>query len=538
MVKTVKNIALFLCIILVAACASLQTPQGGPRDLTAPKVLEENPKNLSTNFTGKTIEITFDEYFKLNSEFTEVSISPAQEIPPVLKIKQKTLIINFKDSLEANTTYTINFGKAIQDVNESNVLKNYSYVFATGDQLDSLQISGKVISSTDNKEVKDITVFIIPVSRDSIFGKKKPSIYTATDSAGNFSLKNLKEDNYRIYALKENGADRIYNSPNEEIAFLKDSINLNKDTAGILLKLFKEVPERFRTTEQKLENDGKIKLIFNRPIVKPNISFLENDKIQNPVIEFNPKGDSLSVWLSEIAFDSLKLVINEDKTPLDTITFRRGKKDEYKRNILFSNNLSAGKISPKQPLILTFNLPIANIDESKIGLYVDSVKLEGLTVKKLPLSERNYEVQYKWQTKKPYTLVFEEDAVTDIYGTTNQALKLSFALDEVENYGNLSLKVNKTDSTKNYILQLTNDKGDIYRQTAITEPSTTINYNYIPSNKYWVKIIEDSNNNGEFDTGNLRLKRQPEKVYIFDKEIVTRANWDREEVIAIPKEFK
>lgn len=537
MYKNTVKILLFFVAALVTACASLQMPEGGPRDKTAPKVLSENPKNLSRNFKDKKIEITFDEYFKLANEFTEISISPAQEVPPLFKIKQKTLTINFKDSLEKNTTYTVNFGKAIQDVNEANILKNYSYVFATGDHLDSLQISGKVISSNDNKPVKEITVFILPISRDSIFGKKKPSIYTATDSSGNFSLKNLRQDKYRIYALQETGADRIYNSPNEQIAFLKDSINLTKDTGGIILKLFKEVPERFRTTEQKFEADGKIKLIFNRPITKPNITFLENADIKNPIIEFNAKGDSLALWLREIKFDSLKVVINEHKTPLDTITFRRSQKDDYKRTILFTNNLSAGKIAPLQPLILSFNEPIDKIDESRIALFVDSTKLEGLVIKPLINMTRDFEVQYKWQTKKPYTLRFEGGAVTDIYGTRNKELKLPFVLDEVENYGNLSLKVTKTDSLKNYIVQLVTDNGSIYKQNRVTK-NTTLHYNYIPSNKYIVKVIEDSNNNGEFDTGNLRLKTQPEKSYIFEKEIVTRANWDREEVIVIPDKFK
>lgn len=536
MYKKAQNIALLFCTMLCMACASLQTPEGGPRDQTAPKVLVETPKNLTRNFKGDKIEITFDEYFKLSNEFTEVSISPAQEITPLLKIKQKTLTINFKDSLEANTTYTVNFGKAIQDVNESNVLKNYSYVFATGDKLDSLQISGKVISVNDNKEVKEVTVFILPITRDSIFGKKKPSIYTTTDSAGNFSLKNLREDKYRIYALKETAADRIYNAPNEEIAFLKDSIHLTKDTSGIVLKLFKEIPERFRTNDRKLEPDGKISMVFNRPINKPIISFLDNNSIKDPITEFSPKGDSLSVWLREIAFDSLKVVINDDKTVLDTVTFRRSQKDEYKRTILFNNNLSAGKIAPKQTLNLIFNLPIDKIDQSRVGLYVDSTKLQGLTIKRLPPSERKFEIDYKWQTKKPYTLILEDDAVSDIYGTSNKQLKLQFTLDEVENYGNLSLKVSKTDSLKNYIVQLITTTGGIYRQNRIIK-NTTLQYNYIPTGKYLIKIIEDINNNGEYDSGNVRLKRQPEKIYIFDKEIVTRANWDREEAIVIPAEF-
>lgn len=524
-------------LLLVVACASLQTPDGGPRDQTPPKVLSENPENLSRNFKGKKIEITFDEYFKLSNEFSEVTISPTQEIPPVLKIKQKTLIINFKDSLEANTTYTINFGKAIQDVNESNVLKNYAFVFATGEHLDSLQISGKVVSEVDNNFVKEVMVFILPVSRDSIFGKKKPSIYTTTDTAGRFQLKNLREDDYRIYALKETGADRIYNSPNEEIAFLKDSIHLTKDTGDLVLKLFKEVPENFRTTDRNLAADGKISLIFNQPITKPNVTFLDNPGIKNPIIEFTPKGDTLSLWLREITFDSLKVVVNSDKTPLDTINFRRSQKDEYKRTLLFNNNLSGGKIAPQRPLTLLFNQPIANIDQNSVNLYADSTKLEGLVIKKLPPSERKYEVTYPWQTKKRYQLVFSEGAATDIYGTANKELKLTFELDEVENYGNLNLIVTKTDSLKNYIVQLLTEKGAVYRQNQVTSKLTNLQYNYMPTNTYTVKVIEDENNNGEYDTGNLKLKRQPERVYIFEKPIVIRANWEREERLLIPKEF-
>ena len=173
-----KHIIYFasLVICVISACASLQQPNGGPKDTEAPKIVEEVPKNLTRYFKGNKIEITFDEYFKLTNEFTEISISPAQENPPTFKTKQKSLEIAFKDSLEENTTYTVNFGKAIQDVNESNILKNYSYVFATGANIDSLQIKGQVINSLDNKPVLDATVFIFPLKRDTLFGKKKPSL--------------------------------------------------------------------------------------------------------------------------------------------------------------------------------------------------------------------------------------------------------------------------------------------------------------------------------------------------------------------------
>lgn len=527
---------MILGIIVLSACASLQQPDGGPKDTEAPKVLEELPKNLTRNFKGNKIEITFDEYFKLNSEFTEISISPAQETPPTFKTKQKTLELTFKDSLEENTTYTVNFGKAIQDVNESNVLKNYSFVFATGPTLDSLQISGKVINSIDNKPMLDATVFIFPLKRDTLFGKKKPSLYTTTDSSGNFSIKNLREDDYTIYALKETGVDRIYNSPNEEIAFLKDPIKLNKDTADVLLKLFKEVPTQFRIVDRKIENDGKISIIANKPLKNPSISFINTDARKDAVIDFSSKGDTTSIWLKELAFDSLLVSINEDNKPLDTLNFKRGKKDTYTKNILFANNLSGGKIKPATPLILTFNQPIGSIDLSKVTLLEDSIAKKVISINKLPNSSRRYQVNYSWVVKKRYSLGFADGAIKDFTNFPNKALKLDFELDEIENYGNLSLKVEKTDSTKNYIVQLLTDKNILYKETVIKE-NTSITYPNIPTGKFLVKVIEDTNNNGVFDTGNVKLKLQPEKSWFFDKEIITRANWDRDEVLKIPKEF-
>lgn len=528
---------LFLAILLYSACASLQTPQGGPRDKEAPKILIEIPKNLTRSFKGNKISITFDEFFKLSNEYTEISISPSSEIPPTFITKQKTLQITFKDSLEKNTTYTINFGKAIQDINESNVLKNYSYVFSTGPTLDSLQIKGTVINSFDNKPVIDATVFIFRFDRDSLFGKKKPSLFTNTDSSGNFSLKNLRKEKYTLYALKEKSPDRIFNSSDEEIAFLKDPINLNKDTIGVILKLFKEVPEKFRIVDRKIEPDGKISIFFNKPLKDPSLSFIDAPEIKNPIIEFTSKGDTASAWLREIKFDSLKVAILDNKKPLDTLTFRRSQKDLYPKNILFGNNLSAGKIGPGKPLTLTFNSPIQNIDIANVVLLEDSVSKNNFTITKIKNSERNYQVNYPWKTRKRYTLKFKEEAIKDIYDTKNKELKLDFELDEIENYGNLSLNITKLDSTKNYILQLMTDKKILYKEFAIVQKNTTVTIANIPTNKFLVKVIEDLNKNNEFDTGNVKLKIQPEKSWFWDKEIVTRANWDREEKIEIPKDF-
>ncbi len=522
-------------ILLVTACASIQQPQGGPRDTEPPKVLVELPKNLTKNFSSKKVSITFDEFFKLNSEFTEISVSPAQDIPPLFKIKQKTLEITFKDSLEKNTTYTINFGKAIQDVNESVVLKNYSYVFSTGNKIDSLQISGKVINYLDSKEEKEITVFIIPVSRDSIFGKKRASLFRTTDSAGNFSLNNLKEDSYRIYALKEEGGgDKIYNQPNEEIGFIANPIKLTKDTASIKLKIFKQIPDNFRTNDQKIQQDGKIVLVFNKGIKKPSVRFLNATPVK-PFIEFSAKADTLNMWLRDLSFDSLKIEINDGNKPIDTVKLQRNKTDKYLRTLSYTNNLSGNKIRPATRFTVNFNFPIQGIDKANVVLLEDSTAVSNFTLNRLD-NGRDFQILYPFKIKKLYTLTFNEKAVEDIYGTTNKLLKTKFTLDEVENYGNLNLKIVKTDSAKNYIVQLITETGAVIKQDIIITNRTLV-YNYLNNNKYRVKVIEDINKNSEYDSGNLSRKEQPEKSWFFEKEIIIRPNWDQEYQVVVPKEF-
>jgi len=291
-----------IIILMFSNCASVQSPTGGPRDTIPPKITGEDPKNLTRNFRSDKIEIEFDEFIKLTNEFSEISISPALEVLPEFKAKKRILEIKFSEPLEEKTTYTINFGKAITDVNESNVLKNYTYVFATGDQIDSLSLSGTVTSSLTKEKLKDVTVFILPTRQDSLFGKKRASFFTTTDSAGAFSLKNLRQDTYRIYALSEQGGgDRIYNGQNEEIGFLKDPILLDKNIENIRLEIFKAVPANFSVAERKIESDGRILLTFNKPLLKPSVNVIDPIELNIlKTVEISNTRDTARLWLPEI----------------------------------------------------------------------------------------------------------------------------------------------------------------------------------------------------------------------------------------------
>jgi hypothetical protein len=157
-------------------CANMQRPTGGPKDSLPPVLLGEAPANLTRNFKAKEIVLEFDEFIKLNNQFKEFSISPDMEKQPEYKVKKKNLHIILPDSLEKNTTYTINFGKGLVDYNEGNPIENYTYVFATGPELDSLTISGSVINAYtqvfDEKEDKDVKVLLIPTRQ------RKKQIYS------------------------------------------------------------------------------------------------------------------------------------------------------------------------------------------------------------------------------------------------------------------------------------------------------------------------------------------------------------------------
>ncbi|MEE1947333.1 Ig-like domain-containing protein [Pedobacter sp. KR3-3] len=539
--KYSKNQILYLGVFLtslILGCATMRTPEGGPRDKTPPKVLKMEPKNLTTNFNAKKIVIEFDEYIKLNNEFKEFSISPEQEKPPVLKAKLKHLEITLQDSLEKNTTYTLNFGKAITDVNEGNILKNFTYVLSTGPTLDSLSISGKVRNSLTGAPEIDATVFIFPLERDSLFGKKKPSIFTTTDSSGNYKLNNLKKGSYKIYALKEKSGDRIYQQLNDEIGFIKTPLVLDKSNLdSVNLQIFKELAVNFRVLDKKLNNDGSISMVFNQQLKKPQLTVTEPANIDlNKKVQFNKTNDSVKVWLTDMGFDSVKIAIKDEGKLLETERFTRGKRDTYTRNIQATDNLESNSLNPYKPFQLHFNLPIENIDMSKVTLLEDSIPRKGFTLTKDSTNILSYNVAYKWQKKEEYILVLAEGAITGIFNTKNKEIRKTFKLGSSDDYGTLTLKVEVPDTAKNYILQLVNEKKDQVIYSESINKNKSVIFSKYRQGIYYARIVYDTNKNGIWDTGDVAKGLQPEKIWYGPKELSIRANFDRNEVLTIPKE--
>jgi hypothetical protein len=534
-----NQILLLLTVAVIAfGCAVQQKPQGGPRDRLAPKLLKATPVNKTRKFSAKQIQLEFDEFFALTNQYQEINITPAQDKPPEYKVRQKNLIIELKDTLLKNTTYVINFGKSIHDVNEGNVLKNFTYVFSTGDHIDSLSISGTVVNTTTQLKEKDITVMLFDLKQDSLlFGKKKPGIYTTTDSSGNFTLSNLKADTYRIYALKETASDKIFNSDNELIAFSKKPLVLKKDTTGVQLSLFKPIPPKLRLTDHRFDSDGRMLFIFNKGLVKPSARIIYPAGLdEQKITEYSKTGDSVLIYSKNMDFDSIKVEFSDNKTPVDTSTLRKGRKDAFTRTVALSYNLTKGGVflKPGTDLHFAANLPIASVEQSMITLNEDSAAVN-FTLLKDTGNTKGYTIKYRWKQKAQYNLVFNEDALITIYGDKNKKLTKRFSIDKPENYSNLTLKVTLPDTGKAYVVELLNDNKNTVRSDAITK-NTTLNYRGFPAAKYTIRVVYDDNRNGKWDSGSLKEKLQPENVWVNDKVLTLRQNWDAEEAITVPKE--
>lgn len=536
LINRLQLLAPFLIMLAIYGCAAMKNPEGGPRDTEPPKVLKSEPKNLSTNFSAKKITIDFDEYIKLANEFKEFTISPEQEKPPILKAKLKRLEITLQDSLEKNTTYTLNFGKAIADINEGNAIKNFSYVFSTGPTLDSLSIAGNVKNALTGQPELDAIVLAIPLARDTIFGKKKASIYTATDSSGNFKLNNLKKDRYKIYALKEKAGDKIYQQVNDEVGFIKDPIELTKNIDTLQLVIFKELATVFRVLDRKLNNDGSITMDFNQHLRKPEITVIEPAALdQGKKVQFNLTNDSVRVWLNDLTFDSVKVAIKDEGKSLDTVKFTRGRKDTYTRNISAIDNVEGGLLNPNRNLHLTFNFPIEKIDPAKVMILEDSIPRKGLIIQKDSLNLLGYTFKYPWKKNEKYILKLNEGAVTAIFNTTNKEINKPFSLGNPDDYGTLILKVEVPDTTKNYILQIVNEKKETVVSSQRIYNNTSVTFSNYRSGIYYARIVYDENKNGIWDTGNVKEGIQPEKIWYNTQELSIKANWDRTEVVKIPE---
>jgi hypothetical protein len=245
----------FIFLIFLAGCARQTSPTGGPKDTIPPKLVSANPKNEQLNFKGKTVTLEFSEFINLNSAKEQVIITPSIGKEYEINSKNKLVVIDLNTELDSNTTYTINFRDAVQDITERNPVRDLKLAFSTGTYVDSLVISGKVTDLITTKETKDITVALQHVWADTMSIMKHPAFYfTKTNDKGEFRIDHVKPGEYRLYAFQDKNKNLVVDSRNEAYAFFKNPLDLKNDTAKILLKLIRLDTRPLRLTSARPYN--------------------------------------------------------------------------------------------------------------------------------------------------------------------------------------------------------------------------------------------------------------------------------------------
>ena len=230
-----------ISVISSPGCANIIPPQGGFRDSIPPVLLKASPEDSSTNFKTNRITLTFDEYISdIQNSRQNLIISPVPKRDPDIESKLRTIIIKLKDTLEPNTTYTINFGDAIRDINEGNIAKNFTYIFSTGTTFDSLTLSGKVVLAENGKVDSTLSVMLHKNGNDSAVASEKPRYVTRLDSSGNFTFRNLPGGTFYIYALKTEGGGYFYSSERQLFAFADSPVTLGYVNKPITLYAYAE----------------------------------------------------------------------------------------------------------------------------------------------------------------------------------------------------------------------------------------------------------------------------------------------------------
>ena len=208
-----------LLLSMIVSCARMGQPDGGWFDDTPPRVVSTNPIEKGTKVKSKKVTITFDEFIKLEDASNKVVVSPPQIEPADIKSSGKNIIVELKDSLKENTTYTIDFSDAISDNNEGNPMGNYTYSFSTGERIDTFEVSGNVLDASNLEPVKGILVGLYDDLSDTVFARKPFIRVSRTDSRGRFVIKGIAPGTYRAYALQDADGDYIYSQKSEMIAF-------------------------------------------------------------------------------------------------------------------------------------------------------------------------------------------------------------------------------------------------------------------------------------------------------------------------------
>ena len=594
-----KYIALLLTIIGFYACASTGMPDGGPYDETPPKFVRATPEPNATNNKRKKISIEFDEYIKLDRPSEKVIISPPQKEAPEVKVSGHKVLVEFFDTLQENTTYTVDFGDAILDNNEDNPLGNFAYAFSTGEHIDTMEVSGTILNAQDLEPIKGIQVGLHKNLEDSAFTKLPFIRISRTDSRGHFTIRGVAPGKYRIYALMDGNQNYLFDSKTEAIAWQdslvipsmapavrQDTVWNELDTLAydtiyevrytrfmpddLILRAFREENPMQYLAKSEREQLNRFSLYFSaKADTLPTIKGLDFDEKDAFVIESNERNDTIRYWIKDtllcerdtltfqmdyLATDTLGQLVPTTDTLRMTNKInkerrlalaeeerkkaekerkkreRRGDTIQAKPKFLTMNVDAPSSLDINKNILLKFEEPVEHIDTSAIHLsmMVDSVWQDTPFIFMADsVTPRQYLILANWQPGQEYQLHIDSLAIKGIYGLYTDKTESKLKVKTQEEYGTLYLNIRG--AGPHAFVQLLNNNDAVVRQQPVTDKNTCDFYFLQPNTKYYIRLVNDTNNNGVWDTGSYEDKRQPEEVFYFPKVWEMKANFEFEE---------
>lgn len=570
---------------IMVACASIGRPEGGPRDEMPPVFIKSNPTQGQTNVKSNKIEIFFDENLKVDDASNKVVISPVQKAMPSIIANGKKVSVELRDTLIPNTTYTIDFSDAIRDLNEGNPVDGFALDFSTGDSIDSLRISGMLFEARNLEPAQGMIVGVYSNLADSAISTLPLERISKTNQLGQFTIRGLKPGYYRIFALNDKNRDYHWDR-SEDVAFYdvalspsvepievmdtlrasdgKDSLVSRQGVKflpnNVLLTWFNEGYAAQYLKDYKRPERNRITFDFaTKADTLPQITIINGEKAGLDIDEWallnaGETLDTLEYWINDsviLAQDSILVAARYLRTDTnenlswttDTLKLfykepkKKKKKDKDEETdsipkVKFLNwTLQASNPQDvNKPLRFLSSQPLAFIDNNGIKLSIkrDTIWESLPSPRILPDTSGyilKYTIPYEWQAGEKYKLEIDSASLIGIYNECNKPYKQEFSVRPIEDYVNLYFNVSGTELP--IIVELLDGSDKVVATAPVIEGKAS--FNFLLPGKYFARAFIDNNNNGEYDTGKLLDKQQPEEVYYYPKIINAKKNWDIEQ---------
>lgn len=457
-------------------CANIVPPSGGPRDTLPPRLVSATTPNFSYNVsvTPNKVVFTFDEYIDVKEVSDNLIVNPVPKTTPVVDSKLRTMTLRIKDTLQPNTTYTFNFGKAVRDVNEANILRNFTYIFSTGPYIDSMEYSGNVILAATGKTDSSLVVILHKKMDDSAVVKDRPRYLAKVDTTGHFHFHHLEPGTYAVYAMKDEGSSHKYLSKSQLFAFADSPVDIGAHSQAITLYAYSEKTEVKKSTTGANGNGNKT----------PNLAKMsdkEREKKRSERLQFttNTQGGAFDI--------------------LDTFTFK------------FNDALE-----------LFDSSRIRFTDENFSDIDAKNYRFQRDT------SNKKFWLFYPWPLDTKFNIIASRDFAHDSLG--RRLLKLdtiTFRTKKDIDYGEVRIRIPNLNLTRNPVLQFV--QQDVVKYKYVFGRSKQFKVQLFAPGEYELRILYDTNQNGVWDPGEFFGKHlQPERVVTVRKKFTIKANWDND----------